>query len=126
MAVGSEPVGGYQIEMEGYFSFTPDAADNGQSFDFEVEVVDPCDGTDFCQFTVEVNTPICGDVNNDGSANITDAVYLTHYIFRGGPPPNPLFVGDVNCDGITNISDAVYIVSYIFGGGSYLCLYCPY
>jgi hypothetical protein len=126
MAVGSEPVGGYQIELEGYFSFTPEAADDGQSFDFEVEVVDPCDGADYCQFTVEVNVPICGDVNNDGAANITDAVHIISYIFSGGPPPNPLFVGDVNCDGITNISDPIYIIAYIFAGSIYPCQACPY
>ena len=126
MAVGPEPVGGYQIEMEGYFTFTPDAADNGQSFDFEVEVVDPCDGADFCQFTVEVDIPICGDVNNDGSANITDAVHIISYIFSGGPPPNPLFVGDVNCDGITNISDPIYLIGYIFSGFIEPCFNCPY
>jgi hypothetical protein len=29
----------------------------------------------------------CGDVNCDGTANITDAVYLIQYIFGGGPAP---------------------------------------
>ena len=29
----------------------------------------------------------CGDVNCDGTANITDAVYLITYIFGGGPVP---------------------------------------
>ncbi len=60
---------------------------------------------------------ICGDANADGTANITDAVYLINYIFGGGPEPNPYVSGDVNCDGTVNITDAVYLINYIFGGG---------
>lgn len=29
----------------------------------------------------------CGDVNEDGTVNIGDAVYLVNYIFNGGPIP---------------------------------------
>ena len=64
---------------------------------------------------------VCGDCNADGTANITDAVYLITYIFGGGPPPNPLAAGDVNCDGSANITDAVYLIQYIFGGGPPPC-----
>jgi hypothetical protein len=63
----------------------------------------------------------CGDCNGDGTANITDAVYLITYIFAGGPAPDPLAAGDVNCDGTPNISDAVYLIQYIFGGGPPPC-----
>jgi PKD repeat protein len=34
-----------------------------------------------------INNEICGDVNNDGVVNVSDAVYLINYIFVGGPPP---------------------------------------
>ena len=64
---------------------------------------------------------VCGDCNADGTANITDAVYLITYIFGGGPPPNPLESGDANCDGSANITDAVYLIQYIFGGGPPPC-----
>ncbi|MFH2056248.1 MAG: dockerin type I repeat-containing protein, partial [bacterium] len=67
-----------------------------------------------------------GDPNNDGTVNITDAVYMINYIFGGGPAPTPYAVcsGDANCDCLANITDAVYLINYIFGGGSPPCD-CP-
>jgi hypothetical protein len=64
---------------------------------------------------------VCGDSNADGTANITDAVYLITYIFAGGPAPDPLAAGDTNCDGSANITDAVYLITYIFAGGPAPC-----
>lgn len=60
-----------------------------------------------------------GDVNNDGSINVGDAVYIVNYIFRGGSVPTPyaLYSGDANGDCAVTIGDAVYIISYIFRGG---------
>lgn len=69
-------------------------------------------------------TYLCGDANNDGSINISDAVYLIAYIFASGPAPNPLLAGDANCDSAVNISDAVYLIAYIFAGGSAPCAAC--
>ncbi|MEZ5357822.1 MAG: dockerin type I domain-containing protein [Candidatus Zixiibacteriota bacterium] len=66
---------------------------------------------------------MCGDANGDLSLNVGDAVYLVNYIFKGGPPPDPIESGDANCDGSTNIGDAVYLVNYIFKGGPAPC--CP-
>lgn len=63
----------------------------------------------------------CGDANSDGTANVTDAVYIIQYIFAGGPPPSPISCGDANCDGIPNITDAVYLIQYIFAGGAPPC-----
>ncbi len=57
---------------------------------------------------------ICGDANNDGALNISDAVYLIVYIFQGGSPPKYMPSADCNCDGNVNISDAVNIINYIF------------
>jgi hypothetical protein len=62
-----------------------------------------------------------GDANNDGSVDISDAVYLIAYIFSGGSAPNPLMSGDASCDGGVDISDAVYLIAYIFSGGPAPC-----
>lgn len=59
---------------------------------------------------------MCGDVNNSGSLNVSDVIYMINYIFAGGPPP-PYCVGNANGDCVLSISDAVFIINYIFGGG---------
>jgi len=58
-----------------------------------------------------------GEVNGDGSVNVSDAVWLINYIFVGGDPPVDMNSADVNNDCKINVSDAVTIISYIFQGG---------
>jgi aminopeptidase N len=71
--------------------------------------------------TVESSQGMRGDCNDDGTVNVSDAVYIINYIFAGGPAPDPLLSGDPNCDNDVNISDAVYIINYIFVGGDPPC-----
>jgi len=58
-----------------------------------------------------------GDANGDWAINVADAVYLINYVFKGGPPPDPIEAGDANCDGNPDIGDAVFLINYIFKGG---------
>jgi hypothetical protein len=69
-------------------------------------------------------TNVCGDVNGDCAADISDVVYLISYIFSGGSAPNPLLSGDANCDSTVDISDVVYLIAYIFLGGLAPCDVC--
>jgi hypothetical protein len=62
-----------------------------------------------------------GDANGDRIINIGDVVYLVTYLYKGGPPPDPLWTGDANSDGIVNIGDVVYLVSYLYKGGPPPC-----
>jgi hypothetical protein len=64
---------------------------------------------------------ICGDANSDGTANVSDAVYIINYVFIGGNPPSPPASGDVNCDSTVNVSDAVWVINYVFVGGNKPC-----
>jgi hypothetical protein len=57
---------------------------------------------------------LCGDVDNSGTVNIADAVYLISYIF-GGPAPEIMASADVDCSGTANMADAVYLIGFIFG-----------
>jgi hypothetical protein len=75
------------------------------------------DETDGTVTIIEVQY-VCGDANNDGLVNITDAVFLIQYIFAGGAAPDPLCLGDANGDGLVNITDAVYLIQWIFAGGA--------
>ncbi|HER00587.1 MAG TPA: hypothetical protein ENO22_14715 [candidate division Zixibacteria bacterium] len=59
-----------------------------------------------------------GDSNNDGTINVSDAVWIINFTFVGGEPPRPeLYQGDANCDDNINVSDAVFIINFVFVGG---------
>ena len=60
---------------------------------------------------------IYGDANGDGKLTVSDAIYLINYLFKGGPPPDPLLSGDANCDGQLKVADVVYLINYLFKGG---------
>lgn len=68
------------------------------------------------QFLV-ITEMLCGDANGDGDINVGDAVYIINYVFRDGPPPDPLAIGDANGDGAANVGDAVYLINYVFKNG---------
>ncbi|MCJ7786426.1 MAG: M28 family peptidase, partial [Desulfobacterales bacterium] len=68
-------------------------------------------------FSILANPYMIGDANRDGQLNVSDAIYLINYLFKGGPAPNPIQTGDVNCDGKINVSDVVYLINYLFKGG---------
>lgn len=56
-----------------------------------------------------------GDVNGDGATNDADIIYLTNYLFAGGPAP--VQGGDVDNNGSINASDLDYLVAYLLGRG---------
>jgi hypothetical protein len=77
-------------------------------------------------FVIAGETPmVCGDANNDGVVNLTDAIYLLNYLFKGGSSPTPyLCVGDANNDDAVNLTDAINILNYLFKGGAEPNLNC--
>ncbi|MDD1748951.1 MAG: SBBP repeat-containing protein [Methanothrix sp.] len=58
-----------------------------------------------------------GDANRDSKVTVSDVVYIVNYLFKGGPPPNPLLSGDANCDGKVTVADVVFLINYLFKGG---------
>ncbi|MBD3218241.1 MAG: choice-of-anchor D domain-containing protein, partial [candidate division Zixibacteria bacterium] len=66
-------------------------------------------------------TYMCGDVTDDLTVNVSDAVYIINFVFIGGDPPVPYEAGDANCDGNVNVSDAVHVINYVFIGGNAPC-----
>jgi hypothetical protein len=58
-----------------------------------------------------------GDVNEDGSINASDVVFLINHLFIGGPSPYPLALGDPNGDCSVNSADVTYLINYLFVGG---------
>lgn len=59
---------------------------------------------------------IRGDANEDGKIDLTDAIFILNYLFKGGLEPPCLDASDVNDDGRIDISDAVYTLRYLFSG----------
>ena len=59
-----------------------------------------------------------GDVNQSGTINSADIIYLVNFVFKGGPVPkcSPT-TGDVNCNNVINSADIIYLVNYVFKGG---------
>ncbi|MEZ5359327.1 MAG: agmatine deiminase family protein [Candidatus Zixiibacteriota bacterium] len=84
---------------------------------FTVTVSDPYSSTEQLVTLTVTQGFLCGDANGDLSVNVADAVYIINYIFKSGPPPDPIEAADVNGDGSTNVGDAVYLINYIFNSG---------
>ena len=69
--------------------------------------------------TITITDYLCGDANDDGVVNVSDAVFIINYVFiPGSPTPDPLCIADANGDSVVNVSDAVYIINYVFIPGS--------
>ncbi len=60
---------------------------------------------------------MCGDVNGDRNVNILDITYLISYLYKSGPPPDPMEAADVNNDGAVNILDITYLISFPYKEG---------
>jgi uncharacterized repeat protein (TIGR01451 family) len=60
---------------------------------------------------------LCGDADADGRINILDTSYLVNFLYRSGPPPDPLEVGDTDSSGSINILDITRILGYLYKGG---------
>ncbi len=58
-----------------------------------------------------------GDLNGDGSIDISDVVFAINYLYRSGPASDPLELGDANCDEKVNTGDIVYLINYLFRDG---------
>jgi hypothetical protein len=58
-----------------------------------------------------------GDVNRDGLIDVGDIIYLLNYLFKSGPPPDPLDAGNATCDGAVDVGDVVYLINYLFKSG---------
>jgi photosystem II stability/assembly factor-like uncharacterized protein len=60
---------------------------------------------------------LCGDANSDGLVNIRDITFLISYLYKSGPPPNPLDKADVDANTLVNIRDITYLINYLYKGG---------
>ena len=57
-----------------------------------------------------------GEINQDGSVNIADAVALLGYLFSGAAAPGCEDAADANDDGGVNVADAIALLGHLFSG----------
>ena len=55
-----------------------------------------------------------GDLNLDGSGDISDLVYMIDYFFTGGPAPELLETADLVQNGTVDISDLMLLIEHMF------------
>ncbi len=59
-----------------------------------------------------------GDVDLDGSRQITDPIALLDYLFLGGLAPRCHDAADATDDGALDLADAIAVLAYLFTGGN--------
>jgi hypothetical protein len=72
-----------------------------------------------CQIIYPSGDPLFlrGDLNDDGTMDLSDGISLLSYLFTSGTEPGCLDGGDTNDDGTLNLADAIVILSHLFTGG---------
>jgi streptogramin lyase len=71
---------------------------------------------DICQF-------VCGDANGDDKVSLLDISYIINYLYRSGPPPDPLKAADVDSNSKINLLDVSKIINKLYRSGPPLV--CP-
>lgn len=61
---------------------------------------------------------IRGDSNNDGNADMSDAIFILQALFTGGKQPTCEDAADIDDTGIVDMSDAIYLLQRLFLGGA--------
>jgi hypothetical protein len=105
------------------FSWSPAKADTGLWL-CSFSATDACGGVGSDQVSILVGLSFCGDSNPDEVIDLGDLVFLLNYLFKGGPPPDPLCKGNANCDEAVDLGDLVRLLNYLFKHGSAPCFDC--
>ena len=66
---------------------------------------------------IRSHLPMRGDVDEDESVTLTDAILILQYLFNGGPELHCIASANANQDENVDLTDAIYILSFLFLGG---------
>ncbi len=66
-----------------------------------------------------------GDANVDGVVDLSDAVFIIHYIYRGTPVPTCMDAADATTNNIIDLGDPLEILNYLYIGFPHLLLPGP-
>jgi hypothetical protein len=114
ISVGGTPgVAALQV-VEGRFNGVP-FAERAVLLDQESRVLRELEVASYQQ---TLATPIFqrGDVNVDGNADLSDAVFTLAYLFAGGQTPACLKSADANDTGVLDLSDPIFLLNHLFLG----------
>ncbi len=112
---------GINIAATSSQSIVPDWRTHGDSIMILVDSDMSGEPDDTLNLPNEMEPGCCdvrGDVNRDGSVDISDLIYLVDYSFSGGSAPLCEEEGDVNGDKTIDVTDLIYLVDYSFSNGS--------
>ena len=74
------------------------------------------DASGISRFTPELYF-LRGDVNDDATVDLSDAVSVIAYLFLDGENPRLAEASDINGDGSLDLADAVYLLNFLYRGG---------
>ena len=74
------------------------------------------DASGISRFTPELYF-LRGDVNDDDTVNLSDAISVISYLFLDGGDPRLVEASDINADGALDLADAVYLLNFLYRGG---------
>ncbi len=86
-------------------------------YDVKVKAKDTNDAESDWSGSLYVAIYACGDCNDDGILDLSDAVYILNYLYKSGSAPDPLESGDANGDDLLDLTDAVFILNYLYKSG---------
>lgn len=58
-----------------------------------------------------------GDANQDSGVGLTDSVFISNFLFLGGPNPPCMDAADADGDGQINLTDVIFLNNHLFLGG---------
>ena len=58
-----------------------------------------------------------GFINSDTRSDLSDAISIFNYLFRGFSPPECTSAADTNADNRLDISDGIFMLNFLFGNG---------
>lgn len=61
---------------------------------------------------------VCGDMDQNGAVNLLDITYLINFLYKGGPPANPMDIGDTDGNGTINLLDVIYVIDFLYRFGA--------
>ena len=72
---------------------------------------------EYCGTTAKISAFRRGDVDDNGSVQLTDAVRILNFLFAGGEKPTCMDAADVDDNGAVQLTDPVYFLNHLFAGG---------